>query len=192
RATPIHTPPTTTETPTIATDVPESDALSNVQLRVAKLEKDVAELKKIDHSAKALATLKLQVPTVIDKYLGTKLDDSLYKVLQRHNAYLIHKFSVKTPESSKIYIPTINLEQEYEKSASEILKIKKEQAEKQKMPKYTIKSIDKATLKEYDQKKDENAMDKGVADIVKDHKRWHDDDEDDDDEDPSTGPNQGK
>ncbi|GJS93511.1 hypothetical protein Tco_0800479 [Tanacetum coccineum] len=110
---------------------------------------------------------------------------------------------------------TINLEQESEKSASEILKIKKEQAEKQKMPKYTIKSTDKAALKEYDQEsalyqtmhenksfnrnpanhrlyhalmkaliKDENAMDKGVADTVRDHKRKHDDDDDD----PLAGP----
>ncbi|GJZ05100.1 hypothetical protein Tco_0538375 [Tanacetum coccineum] len=39
---------------------------------------------------------------------------------------------------------------------------------------------------------DENEMDKGVADIVKDHKRKHDDDEDDDDEDPPAGLNQGK
>ncbi|GJT01712.1 hypothetical protein Tco_0822881 [Tanacetum coccineum] len=39
---------------------------------------------------------------------------------------------------------------------------------------------------------DENAMDKGVADTVKDHKRKHDDDEDDDDEDPPVGPNQDK
>ncbi|GJS85898.1 hypothetical protein Tco_0752439 [Tanacetum coccineum] len=38
---------------------------------------------------------------------------------------------------------------------------------------------------------DENAMDKGVADTVKDHKRKHDDDEDDDDEDPLAGPNHG-
>ncbi|GJY96901.1 hypothetical protein Tco_0513811, partial [Tanacetum coccineum] len=38
---------------------------------------------------------------------------------------------------------------------------------------------------------DENAMDKGVADTVKNHKRQYDDDEDDD-EDPSGGPNQGK
>ncbi|GKE41291.1 hypothetical protein Tco_1464696, partial [Tanacetum coccineum] len=38
---------------------------------------------------------------------------------------------------------------------------------------------------------DENAIDKGVADTVKDHKRKHDDDEDDD-QDPPTGPNQGK
>ncbi|GJY86679.1 hypothetical protein Tco_0500705 [Tanacetum coccineum] len=39
---------------------------------------------------------------------------------------------------------------------------------------------------------DENAMDKGVADTVKDHKRKHDDDEDDDDEDPPAGLNHGK
>ncbi|GKG68280.1 hypothetical protein Tco_0756176, partial [Tanacetum coccineum] len=31
---------------------------------------------------------------------------------------------------------------------------------------------------------DENAMDKEVADTVKDHKRKHDDDDDDDDEGP--------
>nr|GFC90052.1 hypothetical protein [Tanacetum cinerariifolium] len=37
---------------------------------------------------------------------------------------------------------------------------------------------------------DENAMDKGVADTIKDHKRKHDDDEDD--EDPPARPNQGK
>ncbi|GJW48157.1 hypothetical protein Tco_0079803 [Tanacetum coccineum] len=39
---------------------------------------------------------------------------------------------------------------------------------------------------------DENAMDKGVADTVKDHKRKLGDDEDDDNEDPPAGPNQGK
>ncbi|GKB13180.1 retrovirus-related pol polyprotein from transposon TNT 1-94 [Tanacetum coccineum] len=39
---------------------------------------------------------------------------------------------------------------------------------------------------------DENAMDKGVADTVKNHKRKHDEDEDDDDEGPLAGPNQGK
>ncbi|GKC92937.1 hypothetical protein Tco_1158379, partial [Tanacetum coccineum] len=90
---PIPTPPITTDAPTITTDVLESDSLSVVQLRVAKLEKDVSELKKIDHSPKAL---------------------------------------------------------------------------RMKMP-----------------------WDKGVADIVKNHKRQHDDD-DDDDEDHSAGPNQGK
>ncbi|GJU74802.1 hypothetical protein Tco_1266207 [Tanacetum coccineum] len=196
---PIPALPITTDAPTITTVVPESDALTAVHLRVAKLEKDVSELKKIDHTIEALATLK-------------------------HTANLIQKYFVKpAPESSKIQKPTIDLEQESKKSASEIHKIKREQAEKQKMSKYTIKSTDKAELKEYDQKsalyqtmhenksfnrnpanhalyhalmealiEDENAMDKGVVDTVKNHKRQHDDDDDDDYEDLSAGPNQGK
>ncbi|GJW45601.1 hypothetical protein Tco_0077247 [Tanacetum coccineum] len=184
--TPIPTPLVTTDAPTITTAVPASDALSVVQLRVAKLEKDVSELKKIDHSAKALATLKSQVPTVVEQYLGSKIGDDL------------------------------------QKSALKIRKIKREQAKKQKMPKYTIKSNVKAALKEYDLKSDlyqtmhenksfnrnptnhalyhalikaliddENPMDKGVADTVKNHKRQHDDNDDDDKEDPSGGLNQG-
>ncbi|GJS85164.1 retrovirus-related pol polyprotein from transposon TNT 1-94 [Tanacetum coccineum] len=146
--TPIPTLLITTDAPTVTTVVPKSDALIVVQLRVAKLEKDVFELKKIDHSAEALATLKSQVPTVVEHYLRSKIGDGLQKVLQRRIADLIQKYSVKpAPVSSKIQNPTIDLEQESEKSALEIRKIKREQAEKQKMPKYTIKSIDKVALK---------------------------------------------
>ncbi|GJX47534.1 hypothetical protein Tco_0272724 [Tanacetum coccineum] len=106
---------------------------------------------------------------------------------ERHTADLIQKYSMKpVPEPSKIQTPTINLEPESEKSASEIRKIKKEQAEKQKIPKnpanHTLYHALMEVLIE-----DENAMDKGVADTVKNHKRQHDDDED-----PSAGPNQGK
>nr|GFA71985.1 hypothetical protein [Tanacetum cinerariifolium] len=168
QATPILTPPITTESPTIIATVPESDALTI------------------------------------------------------HIADLIQKYSVKlASEPIKTQTPTIYLEQEYEKSPSEIHKIKK-----QKLPKYTMQSTNKAALKEYDQKialyqtmnenkpfnrnpanhalyhalmdaliKDENAMDKGVADTLKNHKRHHNDDDDNDDddnEDPSAGPNQGK
>ncbi|GJV83595.1 hypothetical protein Tco_1523493 [Tanacetum coccineum] len=49
------------------------------QLRVAKLEKDVSELNKIDHSVKTLASLKSQVPTVVEHYLGSKIGDDLQK-----------------------------------------------------------------------------------------------------------------
>ncbi|GJV28266.1 hypothetical protein Tco_1384714 [Tanacetum coccineum] len=170
----------------------ESDALSVVQLRVAKLEKDVFKLKKIDLSVEALVALKTQVP------------------------------SVQIPELPKKQTPIVDLEQESEKSPSELLKNKKEQADKKKMPKFTIKYTDKAALNKFDQKsalyqtmhsnkpfnrnpannrlyhalmealiEDENAIYKGVVDTVKDHKRKHDD-EDDDDEDPPTGPNQGE
>ncbi|GJW24813.1 hypothetical protein Tco_0038624 [Tanacetum coccineum] len=75
----IPTPPIITDAPTITTAVPESNAVTDVQLRVAKLEKDVSELKKIDHSAEALATLKSQVLTVVEYYLGSKISDDFKK-----------------------------------------------------------------------------------------------------------------
>ncbi|GJY26828.1 hypothetical protein Tco_0401554 [Tanacetum coccineum] len=59
---------------------------------------------------------------------------------------------MQAPESSKLKTPTINLEQESEKSPYEILKIKKEQVEKQQKPQFTIKSTDKEALKEFDPK----------------------------------------
>ncbi|GJZ28347.1 hypothetical protein Tco_0572994 [Tanacetum coccineum] len=128
---PILTPPITTDAPTVATVVPESNALTAVELRVAKLEKDVSGLKTIDLSAEAFAALKTQVPTVVDDYLGSKVGDIFQKELQKHTAYLIQKYSLtQALESSKIKTPTINLEQESEKIPSEILKIKKEQSEK--------------------------------------------------------------
>ncbi|GJZ61872.1 hypothetical protein Tco_0618009 [Tanacetum coccineum] len=90
---------------------------------------------------------------VVDNYLGSKLGDALQKTLREHSADLIHKHSVKpAPESSKIQTSTINLEQESKKISSEIRKIKREQADMQKMLKYTIKSTNKASLKEYDLK----------------------------------------
>ncbi|GKB94155.1 hypothetical protein Tco_0980292 [Tanacetum coccineum] len=196
--TPIPTQPITTDAPTIITAATESDALSAVELRVANLEKDVPELKTVDHSTEALVVLKSQFPTVVDSYLDSKVGDHLSELTKK---------------------PTPTAEQESEKSPAKILKIKREQAEMQKKPQFTIKSTDKAALEEYDLKsalyqsmhgnksfnrnpanqklyhalmealiEDENAMDKGVVDTIKDHKRKHDDD----DEDPPAGPNQGK
>ncbi|GJS30128.1 hypothetical protein Tco_0490748 [Tanacetum coccineum] len=222
KTTPIPTLTITTDALIITTTIPESNALSTIEIRVAKLEKDVFELKTVDHYSEALDVLQSQVPMVVDSYLITKVRDVFQKELQKHTADLIHKYSLQhLPELTKK--PTPTAEQESEKSPLEILKIKKEQAESQKNLQFTIKSTEKAALKEYDLKsalyqsmhatksfnqnpanyqlyhalmealiKDENAMDKGVADTVKDHKRKHDDDEDDDDEDPPAGPNQGK
>ncbi|GJT35581.1 retrovirus-related pol polyprotein from transposon TNT 1-94, partial [Tanacetum coccineum] len=48
-------------------------------LRVARLEQVMSEVKKSDHSTNVLASIKSQVPTAVDKYLGTKLGDALLK-----------------------------------------------------------------------------------------------------------------
>ncbi|GJY31779.1 hypothetical protein Tco_0415274, partial [Tanacetum coccineum] len=98
----ITTPPINTEAPAITTAILEITPFIALQLRVAKLEQDMSEVKKFDHSADVLASIQSQVPPVVDKYLGTKLDDALLKTLERHTADLVEKYSVlPAPESSK-------------------------------------------------------------------------------------------
>ncbi|GJZ34692.1 hypothetical protein Tco_0580509 [Tanacetum coccineum] len=78
----------------------------------------MSKVKKTDHSANVLASIRSQVPTAVDKYLGTKLDNALLKVLERHTADLIEKYSVLPgPESIQ--------NQESEKSPKEIIRIQK-------------------------------------------------------------------
>ncbi|GJX50916.1 hypothetical protein Tco_0277761 [Tanacetum coccineum] len=208
-----------TEATTIITSLPEITPFISLQLRVARLEQEMSEVKKTDHSADVLASIKSQVPTIVDKYLGTKLDDALLKILERHTADLIEKYSaLPGPESIK--------NQESEKSPKEIIIIKREQGEEKQDSTYSIRSTDKVALEEFDLKSalfkhmnknktanrnpanyhlyhalmealiaDEDAMDKEVAVKVKDHKRKHDSDDeedDDDDEGPSAGLNQGR
>ncbi|GJV41470.1 hypothetical protein Tco_1419910 [Tanacetum coccineum] len=171
--------------PTI-TISPEITPYIALQLRVARLEQEMSEVKKTDHSADVVASIKSQVPMAVDKYLRTKLDDALLKVLERHTADLIEKYSVLPgPESVK--------NQESEKSPKEIIRAKQEQGEEKQDLTYSIRSTNTVDLEEFDLK-NEDAMDKEVEDKVKDHKRKHDsddDEDDDDDEGPLAGSNQG-
>ncbi|GKD48429.1 hypothetical protein Tco_1277405, partial [Tanacetum coccineum] len=113
------------DAPTVTTTIPESNALTAVELRVAKLEKDMYELKTIDHSSEALDVLQSQVPIVVDSYLDAKVGDVFQKEPQKHTAYLIHKYSLQhLLELTKE--PTPTAEQESKKSPSYILKIKRE------------------------------------------------------------------
>ncbi|GJW85669.1 hypothetical protein Tco_0158814, partial [Tanacetum coccineum] len=176
----------------------------------------MAEVKKTDHSAAVLASIESQVSIVVDKYLGTKLDDALLRILERHTADLIEKYSVLPGlESIK--------NQESEKSPKEIIIIKRKQGEEKQDSTYSIRSTDEVDLEEFDLKSalfshmnkkksanknttnyhlyhalmealiaDEDAMDKEAAGKVKDHKRKHDsDDDDEDDDDDDEGPSAG-
>ncbi|GKB21746.1 hypothetical protein Tco_0855669, partial [Tanacetum coccineum] len=197
----VTPPPINTKATTITTSLPEITPFIALQLRVARLEQEMSEVKKTDHSADVLASIRSQVPTAIDNYLGTKLDDALHKVLERHTADLIEKYSVLPGlESVK--------NQESEKSPKEIIRAKKEQdEEKQDSTRNKSQCIPSGQLIKTANKnpanfhlyhalmealiEDEDAMDKEV----KDHKRKHDsdnDEDDDDDEGPSAGSNQGK
>ncbi|GKB33661.1 hypothetical protein Tco_0873062 [Tanacetum coccineum] len=115
---------------------PPSEAFNAVLQRVSTLEKDVKELKQVDHSVVIVESIRSQVPTAVNEYLGSSLGDSLQKVLQRHTEELKQEF----------------MQQESQKSASEIIKIKQEQASKQKWPEHSTTPFDKIAENEYEQK----------------------------------------
>ncbi|GJS64038.1 hypothetical protein Tco_0678602 [Tanacetum coccineum] len=75
---PSHQTVTSTP-PVIAPFTDVSSSKPSLLLRVARLEQEMSEVKKTDHSADVLASIRSQVPTAVDKYLGTKLDDALLK-----------------------------------------------------------------------------------------------------------------
>ncbi|GKA64371.1 hypothetical protein Tco_0763977 [Tanacetum coccineum] len=139
---------TVTSTPPdskIDTTLPEITPFIALQLRVARLEQEMSEVKKTDHSTDVVASIRSQVPTAVDNYLGTKLDDALLKVLERHTADLIEKYSVLPgPESVK--------NQESEKSPKEIIKAKKEHEEEKQDSTYSIRSTDEVDIEEFDLK----------------------------------------
>ncbi|GKB95967.1 hypothetical protein Tco_0982104, partial [Tanacetum coccineum] len=160
--------------------LPDTTPLIAIQATVTKLEQEMSEVKKTD----VLASIRSQVPTAVDNYLGTKLDDALLKVLERHTADLIEKYSVLPgPESVK--------NQESEKSRKEIIKAKKEQDEEKQDSTYSIRLTDKVDLEEFDLK---SALFSHMN-KKKQCERQHDsddDEDDDDDEGPSAGSNQGR
>ncbi|GJU70400.1 hypothetical protein Tco_1256659, partial [Tanacetum coccineum] len=179
---------------------------------------DTAEVKKIDHSAAVLASIQSQVLTVVEKYVGTKIHDALLKALERHTADLVEKYSLllapessKKQESEKSPKEIIRIKREQgEKKPEPMYTIKS--TDKAALEEFDLKGAlfnimhknksanrNPANYRLYHALmealiEDENAMDKEVADKVKDHKRKRDsdDDEDDDDEGPSAGSNQGE
>ncbi|GJZ20744.1 hypothetical protein Tco_0557334 [Tanacetum coccineum] len=192
QTTPIPTPPITIVAP-VATTVP--DPFPAIAQRVSVLEKDVKELKQVDHSPAILAIIRSQVPATVDAYLGSSLGDALQKVFQKHTKELMQQSS--------------------QTDVFRIIKIKKEQAAKEKMPKFSGTPYDEAAKAEFKQKQILFKMMRESKSYKKHlkHKALYDalmllliQDEDDldrvipylrkrdrkEDEDPSAGSNQGK
>ncbi|GJU88166.1 hypothetical protein Tco_1300589 [Tanacetum coccineum] len=150
--------PTTTEATTPTTVVPVSETLTAFHQRITNLEKDVKELKTVDHTSALLSTIKSEVPKVVKEYLGTSLNDSLQKVLQKHSVDLAKEHSVPAEVVKRLrqqYVP--------EKSSEDIRKIKMEHERKQQDPKETITLSDTSALEEFNQKQDDLDKDEGPS-----------------------------
>ncbi|GJZ31985.1 hypothetical protein Tco_0577032 [Tanacetum coccineum] len=169
-------------------EVPHSETLADLQLRVIDLEKDVKELKDVDNSTQMISTIKFEVPNAVKEYLGSSLNDAPHKVIQKNFPDIIKEYSVPAETVER-------LRQQYapQKTIKDIREIKMEQAREQQVPKVTITSSDttiqKTTLFETMTKsklfnkspkhralyhdlmesilKDEDAMDEGVTDKLK-------------------------
>ncbi|GKC38210.1 hypothetical protein Tco_1050594 [Tanacetum coccineum] len=71
----IPTPPINTEAPAITTTILEISPFIALQLRVAKLEQDMSEVKKIDHSAAVLASIQSHVMTLYHALIEALIED---------------------------------------------------------------------------------------------------------------------
>ncbi|GJW99727.1 hypothetical protein Tco_0183641 [Tanacetum coccineum] len=78
-----------------ATLFPDFEAFTVVQQKVFELEKDVKELKQVDHFEAILATIKTHVPLVVNEYLGSSMGDALQKVLYKHTEEIRQELSQK-------------------------------------------------------------------------------------------------
>ncbi|GJY69519.1 hypothetical protein Tco_0472501, partial [Tanacetum coccineum] len=79
QSTPIPIP-TTTEATTSTSFIPNSTTLTAIHQRVSDLEKQVKILKDINHDSAILTAIKSEVPSVVKKFLGIDLDDTLKRI----------------------------------------------------------------------------------------------------------------
>ncbi|GJT41983.1 hypothetical protein Tco_0941848 [Tanacetum coccineum] len=168
----VTPPPINTEATTITTSLPEITPFIALQLRVARLEQEMSEVKKTDHSADSVKNQESEKsPKEIikaKKEQGEEKQDSTYSIRSTDEVDL-EEFDLKSALFSHMN--------------------KNKSANRNTTNYHLYHALMEALIA------DEDAMDKEVADKVKDHKRKHDsddDEDDDDDEGPSAGSNQGR
>ncbi|GJS01174.1 hypothetical protein Tco_0317682 [Tanacetum coccineum] len=151
-------------------------------LRVTKLEQDMSEVKKFDHSADVLASIQSQVPPVVDnkKQESEKSQEEIIRIKrEQEEKNQEPTYTIKSSDQAAL--------EEFDLKSALFKSMHKNKSANRNPANYRLYHALMEALIE-----DENAMDKEVADTVRDHKRKHDDDDDDDDEGPPAGSNQGK
>ncbi|GKB82269.1 hypothetical protein Tco_0949164 [Tanacetum coccineum] len=175
----VTPPPINTE----ATTIPEITPFIALQLRVARLEQEMSEVKKTDHSADVLASIKSQVPTSIKNQESEKSPKEIIRIKREQGEEKQDStYSIRSTDK-------VDLEEFDLKSALFKHMNKNKSANRNPANYHLYHALMEALIA------DEDAMDKEVKDRVKNHKRKHDsddDEDDDDDEGPLAGSNQGK
>ncbi|GJU99942.1 hypothetical protein Tco_1329213 [Tanacetum coccineum] len=163
---PIPTP-TTTKATTSTTVVPGSKTLTTLHQRIAYLGKDVKELKDVDNSTKVISTIQSKVLKAIKEYLGSSLDDAMYKQVPKETITSSDTTALQELDQKTTLFQAMTKSKSFNR-------ISKQRALNHELMESILK--------------DEDAMDKGVADKL--NKRKPDDV--DKDKGPSAGSNRGE
>ncbi|GJY49862.1 retrovirus-related pol polyprotein from transposon TNT 1-94 [Tanacetum coccineum] len=163
--------PINMEATTITTSLTEITPFIALQLRVARLEQEMSEVKKTDHSADSIKNQESEKSPKeiirIKREQGKEKQDSTYSIRSTDKVAL----------------------EEFDLKSALFKHMNKNKTANRNPANYHLYHALMEALTA-----DEDAMDKEVAVKVKDHKRKHDSDDeedDDDDEGPSAGSNQG-
>ncbi|GJU70314.1 hypothetical protein Tco_1256573 [Tanacetum coccineum] len=177
----VSPPPINTEATTITTSLPEITPFIALQLRVARLEQEMSEVKKTDHSADKYSVLP--GPESIKNQESKKSPKEII-IIKRKQGEEKQESTYSIRSTDKVALEEFDLKSALFKHMN-----KNKTANRNPANYHLYHALMEALIA------DEDAMDKEVKDRVKDHKRKHDsddDEDDDDDEGPSAGSNQGK
>ncbi|GJU07682.1 hypothetical protein Tco_1124112 [Tanacetum coccineum] len=78
---------------TLVTQVPNTEAVSSIIWRFSEMEQFVKQLKETDFSSVIHDSITSQVPSIVDKYLGSSLPNPFRKELQANNTALKKELS---------------------------------------------------------------------------------------------------
>ncbi|GJS46899.1 hypothetical protein Tco_0597020 [Tanacetum coccineum] len=186
------------ETKTDTSTPPVTAPIVEISFPKPSSQLDMAEVKKTDHSAAVLASIESQVLTVYSGLHGPESrqepESSKRPVSEKSHAEIIRvkkEQEEQRPKSSYTIKATDTAAlKEFDLKTALFKTMNENKSANRNTANYHLYHALMEALIE-----DENAMDREVADKVKDHKRKHDsddDEDDDDDEGPSAGSNQGK
>ncbi|GJW28595.1 putative ribonuclease H-like domain-containing protein [Tanacetum coccineum] len=166
----VTTPPINTEATTITTSLPEITPFIALQLRVARLEQEMSKVKKTDHQADVLASIKSQVPMASVKNQESKKSPKEIIRAKKEQGEEKQDSTYSIRSTDKVDLEEFDLESALFKHMNKI-----KSANRNTTNYHLYHTLMEALIA------DEDAMDKEVADKVKDHKRKHDSDDDEDD-----------
>nr|GEV61112.1 hypothetical protein [Tanacetum cinerariifolium] len=181
---PILTPTTTTKATTSTIVVPESETLSTIHQSITDLEKDVKELKIINTSTTVVLAIESKVPNAVKEYLESSLDDALYKQYAPQKSIkdilkikMKHTRKQQVPKETITSFDTAALKEFNQKTTLFNTMTKSKSFNKSPKHRALYHALMESILK------DEDTIDKGVADELKKRKL----DDVDKDEGPTAG-----